>query len=99
VSDPRLEAALAIARERYRAIASDEDAAFEATLSAHADACAALQGVVATAGEADIQAMNELLAIETQILAEIARVTRETSARIGVLRTGGKTAAAYRAAP
>lgn len=99
MSDPRLEAALSIARERYQAIATDDDAAFEATLQAHADACAALEGVVPTAGEADVQAMNELLALETQTLAEIARVTRETSARIGVLRTGGKTAAAYRTAP
>lgn len=99
MSDPRLQAALAIARDRYQAIANDDDAAFEAILDAHADACAALEGVVATAGDADIQAINELIALETQVLAEIARVTRETGARIGVLRAGGKTAAAYRAAP
>lgn len=99
MGDPRLAAALAIARERYHAIATGDDAAFEASLAAHADACAALEGMVATAGEADIQAMNELLALETQTLVEIARVSRETGARIGVLRTGGKTAAAYRTAP
>lgn len=98
MANPRLEHALAIARERYTAIATGDDEAFEGLTVSHAAACDALAMVAESTDPADIQALNELIALETQTLAEIGRVVDETGARIRVLRDGGRTAAAYRSA-
>lgn len=99
MADRRLESALAIARERYTAIATGDDDAFESLGEAHAAACAALAAIVESTDPGDIQALNELIALETQTLSEIGRVVSETGARIGVLRHGSRTTAAYRNAP
>ncbi len=99
MADQRLEAALAIARERYTAIATGDDDGFEGLSESHAAACEALVAIAESTDPADIQALNELIALETQTLSEISRVVGETGARIGVLRRGSQTTAAYRNAP
>ena len=98
MADPRLESALAIARERYTAISTGDDDAFEGLSESHTAACDALKALAESTETGDIQALNELIALETQTLAEISRVVAETGARIGVLRNGSRTAAAYRSA-
>lgn len=99
MADLRLEAALAIARERYTAIATGDDDAFDSLSESHRAACEALAAIAESTAVEDIQALNELIALETQTLSEISRVVAETGARIGVLRNGSRTTAAYRNAP
>ncbi len=98
MADARLEAALASARERYAAIAEGDTDAFELTMGRHEATCAAVAGVVERAADEDIHALNELIALEQQTLAEVGRVIAETGARVATLRAGGRTTAAYRPA-
>lgn len=98
MADPRLEAALAIARERYAALAGADTDAFEATLERHEAACEALAPLVEGSSPADIAALNELIALEEQTLQLTREVTASLGARMATLNAGGKTTAAYRPA-
>ncbi len=93
MGDPRLEQALEAARRALEALGAGDDDTFALAWAEHEALCLAIESV----SEAQRPTLDEIIAIDSAILQGLETALAETSARMTMLRAGGRTRAAYAA--
>lgn len=96
MENPRITAALELARDRHRAIGAGDIEAYAALDEGLAAACAALTAAgVEGLTPGDTPAMDELIGLETQSRRLLEELMADASTRMAALRQNGRANGAY----
>ncbi|MGE0600195.1 MAG: hypothetical protein AB7J35_13685 [Dehalococcoidia bacterium] len=93
MTNPTLEAALAVSRDRHNAIREGDLEAYASLEESLASICSEVASQDLT--ESDIPVLDELIGIETQSRAILQGLMDDTSARLDSLRHGSAANGAY----